>query len=288
MSTSKLGNQTTASERLFEEYLTDHGYTEWKHEQPIPGKRTTPDYRIRFGDLEFCFEIKEFVNDIPVQDDGAPGFYDPYRPLREKVNQAARQFKAYKEFPCSVVMADPHCTFVDIDAPEIVIGTMLGNIGYEMAIGEKPGSQNQPKQVFTTGGKMVDTKGQRVQNTTISAIVILSKYPVRQRRLEIAIEKRAKQFGRKLAEDEYQSVFASVPSGKDDSALRVVVYENPYARIPLRRDLFRGPFDERWGTDGQELRRVFVGADLTQLEQELAESDRRSPIQRLIDRQKGI
>jgi hypothetical protein len=228
------------------------------------------------------------VDDTPVQDDEAPGFYDPYRPLREKVNQAARQFKAYKEFPCSVVMADPHHTFVDVDSPDIVLGTMLGNIGYVMPVGEKPGSQNQPQQVFTSGGKMVDRKGQRVQNTTISAIVILSAYPVRQRRLEIAIDKKMKRCGRDLTRDEYRSVFPSVPSGKDDTALRVVVYENPYARIPLSRDLFRGPFDERWGVDGPELRRVFVGADLTQLEEQLAQCDQRSPIQKLMDRQRGI
>lgn len=284
---SQLGNPSTASERLFGEYLNAHGYSDWTHEQPTAGKLKTPDYHLRFGTFDFYFEVKEFINSAPLQD-GEGGFYDPCRPLREKINQAARQFKTYKAFPCSVVMADPHHTFVDIDVPEIVIGAMLGNIGYQMPLGEMPGPGNEPRQVFTTGGKMVDAKHSLPQNRTISSIVILSEYPVRRRRLEIELDKRKKQLGRNPTREEFLTVAASVPSDENDSILRSVVYENPYARIPLNRDLFRGSFDERWGTDGEVIRRVFVGSNLVQLENELAKCDRRSPIQKFIDKQRGI
>lgn len=46
---SELGNPSTASELLFEEYLTAHGYMGWTHEKPMEGKPTTPDYRLLFG-----------------------------------------------------------------------------------------------------------------------------------------------------------------------------------------------------------------------------------------------
>jgi hypothetical protein len=282
MPESELGNLSTASERLFEEYLTAHGYTDWNHEQPIPGKPTTPDYRLRFGGTEFCFEVKEFVDDDPLVD-GEGDFYDPYRPLREKVNKSARQFKAYKEFPCSVVMADPHHTFVDIDAPEIVLGTMLGNVGYQVPIGVRRGPENPPKQVFTGGGKMVDAKRQQPQNTTINAIVIVSEYPVRLRKLEIALDKRKKELGRSLTTAEFLAVTGSVPTSNLDSVLRVAVHEHPYARMPLSRDLFRGSFDERWVFDGEVYRRVYAGDELRRVEEELEKYDRRSPFQQWLD-----
>ena len=92
MTNSQLGNSNTASESLFELYLAENGYTEWTHEQTTPSKPTTPDYRVRFGGGDLYFEVKEFESDDLVQA-AARGAYDPYHPLREKVNQAARQFK---------------------------------------------------------------------------------------------------------------------------------------------------------------------------------------------------
>jgi len=49
---------------------------------------------------------------------------------------------------------------------------------------------------------------------------------------------------------------------KRQRRVRVVVFENPFARIPLSRDLFQGPLDERWCADGDFMRRVFVGQEI--------------------------
>jgi len=56
-----------------------------------------------------------------------------------------------------------------------------------------------------------------------------------------------------------------------ETALRVVVYENPYARIPLPRDILRGPYDERFGPERESVLRLFAGAEIDKLEH-LAES----------------
>ena len=282
MKRSTLGNPKTASETLFEEYLTANGYTDWTNEQPTLGKPTTPDYRVRFGGVDLYFEVKEFENNDPVQD----GAYSPYRPLREKVNQAARQFKCYKEFPCSLVLSDPHAAGVDIDAPEIIIGTMLGNIGFVIPFGDSADPDAAPTQVLTRGGKMAFKHG-TAWNTTFSSIICLTAYPLRRKQILIALDKRNREAGRKLTHEESWATAKAIPtSGGEDTVLRVVVYENPYARIPLSRDLFRGAFDERWGTDGDSTSRVFVGDRLAALETELAQCDLRSPRQRLIDQQR--
>lgn len=276
------GNPPTESEQLFEQYLTAHGYTDWEHEPEIEGKRKKPDYRLAVAGSYFFFEVKEFDAPLPTLGYGS---YDPYGPLREKINRAARQFKEFKAFACSVVMANPKYSFVDLDTPGIIIGSMLGNLGFEVQIGVPPGQQNSPKQVFTGGGKMVNYKRQKPQNTTISSIVILDHYPLRQMKIEIALDA----WKRELGEPSLEEVWGfcdAFPKTPEDRVLRVAVYENPYARIPLRRDLFRGPFDGRWGVDGEVLRRVYVGDDLRRIEEQLERCDRRSPIQRLLDRQR--
>lgn len=45
----------------------------------------------------------------------------------------------------------------------------------------------------------------------------------------------------------------------------VIVWENAYARIPLSRELFTGPFDERWGLDGTDLASIYCGERLAEL-----------------------
>ncbi|MGD1093669.1 MAG: hypothetical protein ABSB35_16980 [Bryobacteraceae bacterium] len=58
----------------------------------------------------------------------------------------------------------------------------------------------------------------------------------------------------------------------DVPGVRVAVYENPFARIPLIRELFQGPFDERWCADNGFMRRVFVGEEIARSEASLNQS----------------
>src|ERR1035437_9655565 len=50
-------------------------------------------------------------------------------------NQAARQFKEYKEFSCSVVLANPTSAFVRLADPWAILGAMLGNLGFTVPVG---------------------------------------------------------------------------------------------------------------------------------------------------------
>jgi hypothetical protein len=38
--------------------------------------------------------------------------------------------------------------------------------------------------------------------------------------------------------------------------------------IPLRRDIFTGPFDERYGRDEEYIKRIFVGDGLSAIQSE--------------------
>jgi hypothetical protein len=268
------------SELLFEEYLTAHDYKDWAHEVPMQGKRKNPDYRLEYGGSSLFFEIKEF--EAPLAGNGP---YDPYGAIREKINRATRQFREYKDFPCSIVLANPKSAFVHLDVPEIMIGSMLGNLGFQYPL--SGGSSSAGRQVFGKGGKMVDDKRQKPQNTTISAIVALEHYPLRKNLLELALHEWERTLGRKATAVEAFEFLQTLPKTSTKDVLRVLVFENPYARIPLNRNLFRGPFDVRWGVrEVGILARMNVGEELQKLEEQLARIDRRSPIQRWIDRRR--
>jgi hypothetical protein len=251
MQPSNLGNPKTASETLFEAYLTANGHTDWTHEQRIPGKPTTPDYQLLLRGTKSFFEVKEFAAVYLQDGQGGPCY--PYGPLRQKINQAARQFKYYKEFPCSLVLADPNGALVGLTTPVVVCGAMFGDVGWDVP-GNTPDAP--VRQVFTRGGKMLNSK-----NTTINAIVCLTPYQVGQRQLEIALDRREKQLGRKTRLQEAWEFVHSTKTRKAEG-LRVIVFENPFARIPQDRNLFRGCWDERWGKQGSSVRRIYVGRSL--------------------------
>ena len=65
--------------------------------------------------------------------------------------------------------------------------------------------------------------------------------------------------------------YETIPDTAELRRVRVVVYENPFARIPFSRDLFLGPFDERWGVDDEFMRRVYVGSEASAIESVLGE-----------------
>jgi len=52
----------------------------------------------------------------------------------------------------------------------------------------------------------------------------------------------------------------------EETITRVAVYENPYARIPLRRDIFLGDYNERYGPEKGSMARVIAGTGIERLE----------------------
>ena len=55
------------------------------------------------------------------------------------------------------------------------------------------------------------------------------------------------------------------PRHPNRKPLRVVVHENPYARIPLPAELFRGPWDERYGGLDGRIQQLFIGDEVARL-----------------------
>lgn len=178
--------------------------------------------------------------------------------------------KKFKEDCCVLVLHNVDAFLIHIDKPMIVLASMLGDFGFKMNVDRDLGIVvGEPTYTFLKRGKMIDYRNMKPQNTTISAIVVLENLRVGVRRALVEIAKKEKELARQLDWEETWSFLHKLPSMEvdiDECVPRVVVYENPYARIPLTRDIFRGPFDERYGPEEDRIIRIFAGTEIEKLE----------------------
>jgi hypothetical protein len=158
----------TESEQMFEAYLSAHNLSVWRYEMPQPGVSRKPDYCLSFQDRTSYFELKEFKQKAPHS--GWAGTFDPYSAIREKINQAQRQFREYKdrECTCSLVLYKAAALLVQLDDPWTVLAAMLGDFGCVWQY-DQTNQFAQAENVFRGRGKMIRYRpdGDTSQNTTI-------------------------------------------------------------------------------------------------------------------------
>lgn len=251
---------TTIGEILFEDYLKQMQYP-YEFEKEFPGKSKRPDYTVTKDGTSFLFDVKDFIENMPL------GFsaYDPYPPIREKINQGYEKFKQFKEFPCALVLKNNGNIFVHLDRPHVVLGAMYGDAGFKVPVWVGDGvPQNEPPpvtQAFLGRGKMV--RGSVHQNTTISALITLRKVGVGWLRYK----KMVKEFPKLSINETVEAASERYANfSLDEEHLGVIVWENAVARIPLSRTLFTGDYDLRWGVEGQDQTVTFEGKGLADLE----------------------
>ena len=264
--------QKNQSEILFEAYLATHGYADWEYEPEIPGQSKHPDYRLPWHGEDLLFEVKELREKAPRPEGAVP--FDPYKGLRSEIDEARRKFRQLKRYCCSLVVHNVDDWQARLD-PHRVFAAMLGDLGFTVGFDPTigvlvPGTECP---AFLGRGKMLRPASRRVQNTTISSIIILEQFLVRDARFLRAhrdwAARREEAEGRKLTRDEKALAYIRMtqPSRPQLREVpRVQVIENPFARKPLPRNLFTGPFDERWVLDGSP-KRVFAGNLLMEIEE---------------------
>ena len=260
------------SEILFEAYLRSQGHTDCAFEPEIEGTSRHPDYRLSWSEQDILFEVKEFR--AAADDFGSGfGFFDPYPPLRKKIDAARVKFKSLKQYCCCLVLYNRDKPLVLLDWQH-VYGAMLGNLGFSVPIHvpERPAPEDDAiNSIFMSGGKMhKEHQGVAVapQNQTISAILVLGRVPVGNRLFHADLREREVRQGREFAlEERLRELEASQGTARDArrQPLRVVVYENPYARVLLPAELFRGPHDERYGGRDGRIQRLFQGDEIARL-----------------------
>ena len=266
--------QKNESELLFEEHLRTSGLHDFVFEMELPGTSRRPDYAVPWNDSFLLFEIKEFRADAEDLRPGG-GYYDPYPPLREKINAASKKFRDLDTHCCSLVLYNVDKPLIHLEW-RFIYAAMLGNLGFSVPI-DVPGLRSSTDKgvhsVFMSGGKMHRERGGvpvAPQNQTISAILVLQRFPVGQRRFAAWVKEIEQQRGAKLnIEEILGEAEAASGTDRDDSLreLRVVIHENPYARIALPSELFRGPYDERYGESDGQIQLLYRGDAIASIDE---------------------
>src|SRR5712692_2416070 len=97
-------------------------------EKDFAGTSSKPDYSLWHGDKEILFELKEF-HATPADFRLGFGYYDPYGPIREKIEEGRRKFKDLEDFSCCLVLYNRERPLVDLSW-EFIYGAMLGNLAF--------------------------------------------------------------------------------------------------------------------------------------------------------------
>lgn len=247
-------SERTFGEQRFEAYLTAMGYP-FEFEKEYQGKQKRPDYTVTKNGT-FLFDVKDADPNMPL---GLHQF-DPHEPIIQRINAGRKKFKEYKEFPCCVVLQNNGNVLMDIEHPPIVLGAMYGKVGFTVPLymgAGVPSESRPPRMALLGGAQFLPDK-----NTTISALISLRQVPVGEQRLrKIRDDNPGVPFGDAfaMAVERYGEDFF------DEYQQGVIVWENIHARLPLPKELFDGPFDERWGLDGGDLACIFCGSELAEL-----------------------
>jgi hypothetical protein len=250
----------THSEELFETYLSQRGIA-FEFEPEILGVPERPDYLIHWNGASVLLDAKEFQatgEDFALR----PGAFLPFTRIREKIEAGRTKFKNLKDRCCALVVHNSLKPLVVLDNYHVQ-GAMLGDPAFSVPI-DLPARPAPPGAattlVFTGGGSMNQGK-----NTTLSAVVVLGHYNLGERRFHRHRLERETRTGRTWTMEEMFAEAEGAHGTERDLSLRelrVVVHENPHARIVFPSDLFTGPFDERHGVREGRFQRLFAGDGL--------------------------
>jgi excisionase family DNA binding protein len=275
------------SELLFEEYLSNAGYADVVREPLIPGRSSRLDYRLGFNGQPLWFEVKEFAE----TEIGPGGAYDPYIKIRNRIGKAAKQFGEYQGESCSIVFYNDRLNLAAIYSPETVLGAMLGNISIRVRVNVETGQEvGLTTTGFSEGGKLIHPNLKVPQNTTISAVIALERLTVGSREFRVAVAEKEAAENRQLPWPEFLDWLQSDREKHERQVLRTLVYENPYAKVPLPKEIFRGAYDERWGMldDSEHIGRVYTGPELFKLEESERQFDLHlGPLQKAVKKGPG-
>jgi hypothetical protein len=242
--------EVTEGERLFTVYLRQRRLTS-QREPWVGGRR--PDFLVEHPDGNFAAEVYEPEVHLPA----SGGSFDSYPALRRAFQgRKADQVKAMRQagVPCVLVLAR---TNADIKfQPEIVAGSMFGNIGVQIPLDD---SDAETRTIFMGGGRV-----QPMRNRGVSAVAILECFNPTWYRAEEAVAARLGEGMKwypgiphaavvregaaivRVTEEVYEHMTTTGDYIPDARVARLIVLHNPYATHPFGLDVFDGPHDVQW------------------------------------------
>jgi hypothetical protein len=247
--------EKTPGEIVFEKYLNFQNIP-FEFEKEHPGKSKRPDYTIEWDGRPIVFDVKDF--DPPDSFPMGFGQFDPYTPIREKIDQGRDKFKQFKEYCCGLVLFNAGRPLIFLDSPDIMLGSMYGDSGFTFPVNLETGvgDASQTKQAFLGRGKMIRPKWTQPQNTTLSAIITVDIIkPFLLQMLDLIVEDNTRDWETELRE--------KIPGFDPNREVpRVIVWHNGVARIRFPADLFCGDYDIHYGISSVQQDVTFEGEAL--------------------------
>lgn len=233
-------NKSTYGEDLLAAYLTEHGIA-FEREQKLPGVAQLIDFVIDHPTHgKILLEVKDIVNPVPPR---GLSTFDPYKPIREHIEEGTRKFKSTSDYVCCLVLAAPPGSFVQLNNPNYMLGAMYGDLGFRVPFDPKGrgAADAEVTSEFLVGkGKMI--RPSRLQNTRISALISIQEFAV----WHLAMRKYIHTDDGRTKQDRFQDIYdgtAGLPEDTEAKETGVTVWENAIATIRLPGDLFKGVMD---------------------------------------------
>ncbi len=249
-------NKSTYGESLFEAYLLSQGIA-FKREPKLPGISQLIDFVIDHPTHgKILLEVKDIVNRMPTR---GPSVFDPYKPIREHIEEGTRKFRATPDYVCGLVLAAPPGSFVQLNEPNYMLGAMYGDVGFRIPFDPSRDTSQEPevRAEFLVGkGKMV--RPSRLQNTRIAALISIQEFAV----WHLAMRKYIHTDDGRTKRERVQDISDGVAGLLEDFEAKetgVTVWENAVATKRLPCDLFKGKMDAWYEfSDGRQTL-TFVG-----------------------------
>jgi hypothetical protein len=284
----------TESERLLQQYFESHELTDYEFEPRLPESRKPPDFCLRYAGRRIILEVKEIdppEPELTVADKNKPlwgkdeatkahltrrglpipgGFSDPDAAIRKKIEEAWQKLRHFPNDICCIVLYDTHAPGPTTLKPWLVYGAMFGKPShvtpYDPQQGFVPGKSHL---MFSpAGGEMRWDSGES-RKTNISAILVVEQFPVGQYRFRATAPKRDARLSTvERAVLGYKARNRARGTERDSSLreVRVIVHENPLATKKLPKNIFCGPYDERYGPRHNRIKRISAGREIRKLE----------------------
>jgi len=190
----------TPPDALLQEYIRSHGLTDVEVEPVIENSGSRPDYRLRADGAEVLLDVEDFASKLD-ENRGRGGTPNPYSPIREKLLAARRRFKGLEGHCCCLVFENRGTSRIDLTW-QIVMGAMLSDLGFP-ALAVKASPADSSSTPMGAQGEDATVKHLAPDNAIISAVIVVERYAIGEKRFRLFVHDREQDLGRDLGVEEY-------------------------------------------------------------------------------------